>query len=64
LSPISHTFFIYAIDAAGNQGSPASDTFTIKSTPVTPLEFPWWIIAVVILVSANQFNSFKLISSN
>ncbi len=47
LIPSNYYFFIYQIDEAGNQGSAAYDTFTIKSTSAPVTQFPWWIILVI-----------------
>ncbi|MHA2282551.1 MAG: hypothetical protein ACXAC5_17055 [Promethearchaeota archaeon] len=45
--PRNYYFFIYQVDAAGNQGSAAYGTFTITSTSGPTTEFPWWIIIVI-----------------
>jgi len=47
LIPRNYYFFIYQIDAAENQGSAASGTFTIAGASEPPSEFPWWIILII-----------------
>jgi hypothetical protein len=47
LTPRNYYFFIYQIDAAENQGSAVSGTFTIAGAPEAPSEFPWWIILII-----------------
>ncbi|MHA2400183.1 MAG: DUF2341 domain-containing protein, partial [Promethearchaeota archaeon] len=47
LTPRNYYFFIYQIDAAENQGSAASGTFTIEGAPEPTSEFPWWIILII-----------------